>query len=565
MASTAGPDSAGWILIDSSEEDGPPHVWSDSTLGEAVEPGLLPLPFVFSWYGEPQSFVTIGASGAAMFEGEASSCPGEGDWSGFLTGAPGEIVWTRTLGRYPNRGFLIDWGDAQLTLMERRNEAVMRVDAIPESSAVGAQGGVGTGLTWACGEASLISGRTAWVSEETQRSLASLRSTDDLSQSWRGSRPAEFFGERIATGDVNGDGLNDVLVGEPEGDTAFLFFGKRTGEGGGSSLAAMTITGDGGGRLGADLLLADLDNDGLDDVVIGEPRAIGGGRVHVFLAAGGLSGLVETSEADAIIEAPLDGGGGSFGAALSSGRTDDDDFVDLIVGAPDARVDGVNVGAVWNLFGDGLWESDRVVAIDDAWIGSDAGDQAGLALAVGDLDGDELDEIIVGVPYGDGSEEDAGRVHVLDAVSPAGRLSERSRFTVRGASGGDLFGTAMGAGDLDGLGRMDLVVGAVGEGALGPRTGAAYVFLDALEHGLVVDADDADHVISGPAAASSTGSSIVIGELDGDPEKELVVGATGGDPSLGSAGMVGIFRGLPSEPGSLNEADHRLYGLGSGA
>ena len=161
MASTAGPDSAGWILIDSSEEDGPPHVWSDSTLGEAVEPGLLPLPFVFSWYGEPQSFVTIGASGAAMFEGEASSCPGEGDWSGFLTGAPGEIVWTRTLGRYPNRGFLIDWGDAQLTLMERRNEAVMRVDAIPESSAVGAQGGVGTGLTWACGEASLISGRTA--------------------------------------------------------------------------------------------------------------------------------------------------------------------------------------------------------------------------------------------------------------------------------------------------------------------------------------------------------------------------------------------------------------------
>jgi hypothetical protein len=565
MASTAGPDADGWVLIDSSEENGPPHVWTDATFGSSVDPGPLLLPFDFVWYGEVQTFLTVGTDGTALFDGEATACPGEGDWSGFQMGAGGESVWSRTLGRYPNRGFLIDWGYTQLTLLERRNEAVMRIDTVPDTAIVGTQGGSGDGLAWACDDASSISGRTAWVSEETQRSLASLRSTSDLSQSWWGSRPAEFFGERIATGDVNGDGLSDILVGEPEGDVAFLFYGKRTGEGSGSSLAAMTITGDDGGRLGAALLLTDLDNDGLDDVVIGEPRAVGGGQVHIFLAAGGLAGSVSAAEADARIEAPLDGGSGSFGAALATGDTDGDVHLDLVVGAPDARVDGVNVGAVWVLFGDGLWDADRMVELDDAWIGSDAGDQAGLALGVGDLDGDDLDELIVGVPYGNASGEDAGRVHVLDAVSPAGRLSERSRFTVRGASGGDLFGTSVDAGDLDGLGRLDLVVGAVGERSLGPRTGAVYVFLDALEHGLVVDADDADHVISGPAAASSTGSSVVIGELDGDPESELVVGATGGDPSFGGAGMVAIFRELPAESSSLNDSDHRLYGLDSGA
>ena len=118
MASTAGPDAAGWVLIDSAEEDGPPHVWTDVSYGTAVDPGPYLLPFDFVWYGESQSFIHIGADGTALFDVDATACPGDGEWSGFLSGSGGDAVWTRTMGRFPNRGFLIDWGYTQLTLLE---------------------------------------------------------------------------------------------------------------------------------------------------------------------------------------------------------------------------------------------------------------------------------------------------------------------------------------------------------------------------------------------------------------------------------------------------------------
>ncbi len=509
-AETDGPDTAGVILVDSAETDGPPVGWIDMVSAESVEAGAVILPFAFEMGGDAYSEALLSPAGQLVFEGEPAACPGEGDWAGFLTGHTSDTIRHRVVGRFPNRGLVWDWGQAQLVLLEQRAEAVIHLGPAPDDGGRGAQFGAGSGVTWACSGAD-IAGRSAWISSAASRSVAHLRSTAWIEQAWWGRDAATFFGESVATGDVNGDGLTDVLVGQPEMDQVHLFFGARRAGVEDSDARGWHWVGEDGSRLGQAVIMDDLDGDGLADLIIGAPGD-GDGGAAIVLATAVLDGDVPADEAARWVRPPP--GIGPTGVALSTGDFDGDGHRDLALGAPSSS-DGVPFGgAVMVVMGPDLGTEAAHVSLDHTRLGVLPGGRLGSSLATHGGDG-VADMLVVGRPGGGAGAVEAFELSTLADGEPV-RIIE-------GEEDGDQFGTSVAVGALVTDGVLDWVVGGDGVRTLGARTGAVYVFSDPSSD--IVDALDADTVIEGPAAASATGASIALGQLNDDPEMELMVGA----------------------------------------
>ncbi|KAM9744856.1 integrin alpha-IIb [Menidia menidia] len=161
--------------------------------------------------------------------------------------------------------------------------------------------------------------------------------------SFMGAQVASYFGHSVAVGDVDGDGLDDVLIGAPlfmdrvkgqlqERGQVLLYLQRRTG----SFLSSpdQSLTGPSlYGRFGSALaLLGDLDMDGYQDVAVGAPWSGARGQGQVFVYLGGSGGLSATPSQ--VIGCPLPGSRTAFGFTLRSGvDIDSNGYPDLLVGA----------------------------------------------------------------------------------------------------------------------------------------------------------------------------------------------------------------------------------------
>jgi len=347
-------------------------------------------------------------------------------------------------------------------------------------------------------------------------------------QRWPGLQFDESFGSAVAgAGDVDADGVPDLLIGAPYFDAPGLAGAGRVLVYSGATLALLhEIHGaQAGGVLGFTVAGAgDLDGDGHGDFMAGEPgNDQNGGRNGAVLVWSGATGALLRTHFGITFS--------RFGQSIANaGDLDGDTVSDILCGAYGENTPDLDAGAAYAYSGATGAQIFRI----QGW---EANDLCGaLVMGAGDWDADGRADFAVSAPG-------AGAYGVVRMISGRTGLDLMDLY---GAAAG--FGNGLAAGDYDGDGRVDLAVAATLADGQQPNSGAVGVYLGPYGTSPTV-------WIPGEATWDFFGARILmLPDRDGDGLKELAVSAPHNDRFAPDAGAVSLLicgqpRLLPPTPG----------------
>jgi len=393
--------------------------------------------------------------------------------------------------------------------------------------------------------------------------------------------PSEcHFGAGIAIGDFDGDGIDDLVVGAPNWDRPTVDESGAWWHFRGSATRSLPGTGPfyfgniGPFCIGEALASGDFDGDGRDELVVGAPctgvdEHDGAGTVALWDYEGGTWILRLALTQDDVTGAAA-GDSFGFGFALATGDFDGNGLDDLAVGTPEETWGGhYEAGAVDIFYGSAsVWlRTDNAQHLRSPnQVGTD---EFGAALAVGDFNSDGYDDLAVGAPWRPVSDHaNSGVVEVFSGstsglVLTGPEVLDDNDFPASVAEGNELFGLALAAGNFDQSPSdcearptgcfADLAIGAPGQFFTGkPNAGKVLVAYGRAAGLLVV----AGTYISATQVGSTTakdewfGGLLAAGRLDaGDNPDDLAIGRPGADVETLDTGAVNLVFGAS---GGLN-------------
>jgi hypothetical protein len=397
-------------------------------------------------------------------------------------------------------------------------------------------------------------------------------------------------GHAIATGDINGDGYKDLIVGAPYADV----------------VPTMVYT-------------TCYDDPGEDYI-----NCVSGG-VYVYLGRSEISGTLDLADepADVTFYAPPDQySGEELGRSVAVGDLNGDGLDDIVMGASHYGASPIGAAYVWvgrtsitTTTPVSVNIASQANAITDGYnlkfVGAWTDDHFGWDVATGDVNGDNIDDVIIGSPlasvdtvtdtgylppdhqryhYAAADRVQNGAVYLrlgsTDIVSSTGWVEDfmycLHEMTVYGEESYDFLGGSLASGDIDGDGYDDIIIGSTGGDPGGAITnaGETHVFFgsDAItytncsvytptvfENQIVKEmayaTTTADITITGIADYGLSGFDVGVGDLNGDTYDDIVVGAPYADSGYGQAYVVyGGPRGSISATIPLDEADLTVSG-----
>ena len=303
-----------------------------------------------------------------------------------------------------------------------------------------------------------------------------------------GAAAGDLFGEVAWIGDVSGDGYDDVMVGSqyssaggPLAGSAYIIHGPLNSDISASAADAV-ITGEtffdesASSNWGA----GDVNGDGINDLLIGARNNDEGGNNAgaAYVVLGPVTSDLSLAAADSEFTGESAEAQIGWGVSISTlGDTNNDGYDDIGVGAKFDSDNGQWAGAVYAIFGPPASGTSSLGSSDAKLMGEAARDFTGDSVhGPGDVDGDGFDDLLVGSGYNDGGALNAGAVYLVRGpFSGTQSLSTAAEARFTGSGIGDRL-RGHGAGDVDGDGRADVLVSAQLNDAAGEDAGAAYLF-----------------------------------------------------------------------------------------
>ena len=358
------------------------------------------------------------------------------------------------------------------------------------------------------------------------------------------------FGYSVSSaGDVNNDGYGDVLVGayvydngETDEGRVYLYLGSASGP---SASPSWTAEGNQNScYFGSTVASAgDVNGDGFDDVLVAALFYSNGesmeGRVHMYL--GSASGLPAspswTAEGNQVFA--------NFGRSTAcAGDVNNDGYDDVVIGAYYYDNGEVNEGSAFLYFG-----SSSGLSTSPSWIGESNQKDAWFGYSVssaGDVNNDGYDEVVVGAVGYDNPDLNEGRAYLY--LGSASGLSSSPAWTVESDQASAYMGVVSSAGDINGDGFSDVVVGAYFYDNDTVDEGRVFLYLGSASGPSATPSWTAESDQYSTMFGSSLSSA---GDVDSDGASDVIVGAYSFDNGQTDEGRAYVFYGVATTPPPL--------------